>query len=144
MFKEAQVPVDSKNVADYNGLFANKNNAGLSDRVAALRNAAGYEAVFDPDAALHELGKLAVGEACDALNPQLQPGYVAQEGGPDDYLIKLVADKPDHTFEDARAAQANSEASVTNHGNGTYTLRWEAVRELTVDGLGRVITDHAK
>ena len=98
----------------------------------------GYEAVFDPDKAVMNLGKRAVEEAEDVLNPQHQPGYEALEGGRFDFLDAALTD-PNHTIQDGRVAIRSSEASITRHSDGTNTLSWEAQPEVTVNNAGQVV-----
>ncbi len=115
----------------------------IRDRVKMARKVDGYEAVFDPDKAISDLGRRAVREAEDALHPQHQPAYEELEGSRFDFLDG-VSTGPDHTIQEGRTARAQAEASITTHGDGTHTLGWEMQRDVTVNSAGQVIQDHTK
>lgn len=136
---EKQIPVNQANIDAYKHALANPSEEQqINNRVEAARNIMGYEAVFDPDKAVTDLGKLAIEEAEDALNPQHQPEYEALEGGRFDFLDEAATD-PNHTIQDGLAARQRAEASITSHVDGTHTLSWEAKPEVTVNNSGQVV-----
>lgn len=111
--------------------------AAIYDPVSLLSNVQGYEAVFNPDAALQTIADEAV---ADQLSPHNSEFYQKAEFPTDPELTEAMEDS-DHRREDVARIAVKSQASVAPGPDGTQILYYENEPSITVNQDGENVDE---